>query len=167
MKRKAYPDEFRDQALSKAQARGGRTLAEIANELNLSLGTLKGWIKQQNKAQVLTGHPVALPTHTAASTWSAGERLSALLASHGYKDQALHAWCRENGVFEHQLRQWHHEFCQLGKVTVPTASALREVKQKNDQLERELRRKDKALAEAAALLILQKKFQALWEGEEK
>jgi hypothetical protein len=34
-------------------------------------------------------------------------------------------------------------------------------------LERELRRKDKALAEAAALLVLQKKFQALWEEEEK
>jgi len=45
--------------------------------------------------------------------------------------------------------------------------ALRQAKQKNDQLERQLRRKDKALAEAAALLVLQKKFQALWEGEEK
>ncbi len=30
------------------------------------------------------------------------------------------------------------------------------------ELERQLRRKDKALAEAAALLVLQKKAQALW-----
>ena len=46
-------------------------------------------------------------------------------------------------------------------------TALRHARQKNEQLERELRRKDKALAEAAALLVLQKKFQAMWEAEEK
>ena len=33
------------------------------------------------------------------------------------------------------------------------------------QLERELRRKEKALAEAAALLVLQEKFRALMEEE--
>ncbi len=38
---------------------------------------------------------------------------------------------------------------------------------KHDKLQRELNRKEKALAEAAALLVLQKKYQALWEGEEK
>ena len=32
--------------------------------------------------------------------------------------------------------------------------------------EKEIQRKDKALAEAAALLVLQKKFQALWEDAE-
>jgi hypothetical protein len=44
-------------------------------------------------------------------------------------------------------------------------SAVRELQSKNDLLERQLRRKDKALAEAAALLVLQKKFQALWAHE--
>ena len=46
-------------------------------------------------------------------------------------------------------------------------TALRELQVKHDGLQRELRRKEKALAEAAALLVLQKKFQALWEDEEK
>lgn len=45
--------------------------------------------------------------------------------------------------------------------------ALRELQVKHEGLQRELRRKEKALAEAAALLVLQKKFNALWEGEEK
>ncbi len=43
---------------------------------------------------------------------------------------------------------------------------MRELQTRNDGLQRELRRKEKALAEAAALLVLQKKFQALWEDEE-
>ena len=80
------------------------------------------------------------------------------------KAQALHAWCREKGLFEHQLRQWHQEFCQTGKTAaIPVDNALRQAKQKNEQPERELPRKDKALAEAAALLVLQKKSQALWD----
>ncbi len=168
MKRQNYPTEFKAQALSKAHARGGKTLQEVANELNLSLGTLKGWLQQQNKELALSGLNAPLPEQQPAKTWSAAQRLTALHESHTLQGPALHAWCREKGLFEHQLRQWHQEFCQTGKAaTTPADAALRQARQKSEQLERELRRKDKALAEAAALLVLQKKFQALWEGEEK
>jgi hypothetical protein len=80
----------------------------------------------------------------------------------------LHAWCREKGLFEHQLKAWGEAFCN---ATAPESrearTALREWQVKHDGLQRELRRKEKALAQAAALLVLQKKFQALWEDEEK
>ena len=80
----------------------------------------------------------------------------------------LHAWCREKGLFEHQLKAWGEAFCS---ATAPESrearTALREWQVKHDGLQRELRRKEKALAQAAALLVLQKKFQALWEDEEK
>lgn len=163
MKRKTYPAEFKEQALSKARDRGTKTLQNIADELNLSLGTLKNWLKDSG-----TTNGLVMPTNTLTTTWSAAQRLTALLESHALKDQALHAWCREKGLFEHQLRQWQSEFCKSDRpAATPADAALRQAKQKNDQLERELRRKDKALAEAAALLVLQKKFQALWEDEEK
>ena len=163
MKRNNYSAEFKEQALRKAHERGDKTLQTIANELNLSLGTFKNWLKQSGKS-----HTLALPSNSPATSWNAEQRLVALLDSHHLKDQALHAWCREKGLFEHQLRQWQHEFCQPGKtVATPADAALRQAKQQNEKLERELRRKDKALAEAAALLVLQKKFQALWEAEEK
>lgn len=163
MKRKIYPTEFKEQALSKARERGTKTLQNIADELNVSLGTLKNWLKQSTPTQGLV-----LQAKTPSTTWSAAQRLTALLESHALKDQTLHAWCREKGLFEHQLRQWQVEFCKIDRsAATPADAALRQAKQKNDQLERELRRKDKALAEAAALLVLQKKFQALWEDEEK
>jgi transposase-like protein len=168
MKRQNYSTEFKAQALIQARARADKTLQDVASDLNLSLGTLKSWIKQQNKEDAVRGLAAPLPEQQTASTWSAAQRLTALNESHALQGQALHAWCREKGLFEHQLRQWHQEFCQTGKAAAtPVDSALRQAKQKNEQLERELRRKDKALAEAAALLVLQKKFQALWEGEEK
>lgn len=163
MKRKTYSTEFKEQALKKAHERGPKTLQDIAGELNLSLGTLKNWLKQFDKS-----HEMVVPANTPTLAWSAAQRLTALNESHALKDQALHAWCREKGLFEHQLRQWQREFCQIDKpVTTAADAALRQAKHKSEQLERELRRKDKALAEAAALLVLQKKFQALWEGEEK
>lgn len=165
--RNTHSQEFKEHALSKAQTRGTRTLNDIASELNLPLGTLKGWLKQSTQTRKREKELAVLPTATAASHWSAEQRLSALLQSHGLSGEALHAWCREKGVFEHQLRQWHHDFSQSGKPNNAGDAALRQAKQKNDHLERQLRRKDKALAEAAALLVLQKKFQALWEDEEK
>jgi hypothetical protein len=45
--------------------------------------------------------------------------------------------------------------------------STKELSKENAKLKKELQRKEKALAEAAALLVLQKKFQALWaDGEE-
>ena len=80
----------------------------------------------------------------------------------------LHAWCREKGLFEHQLKQWREAFCSTGEPNAHQAKAeLRELKDRNEQLRRDLRRKDRALAETAALLVLQKKFRALLEDEDK
>ncbi|WP_412033951.1 hypothetical protein, partial [Escherichia coli] len=50
---------------------------------------------------------------------------------------------------------------------IRTDRALRDAKNKLRELEKELKRKDKALAEAAALLILREKFNALWDNSEE
>ena len=92
--------------------------------------------------------------------------LRALHETHGLTGETLHAWCHENGLFAHHLTSWKTAFCAGTKVS-PSTRDTRALKDENDQLKRELTRKDKALAEAAALLILQKKFRALWEGEVK
>jgi hypothetical protein len=79
----------------------------------------------------------------------------------------LNTWCRERGVFIHQLEQWKTDFCSQGdsEDKREEARVLRTLKEENQSLGRELLRKDKALAEAAALLVLQKKFRALLGGE--
>jgi transposase-like protein len=93
--------------------------------------------------------------------------LQALHESHGLTDEALNAWCRQRGLFAHQLAQWKSDFCTLASPRSGSddKQTLRILKAENQRLERELNRKDKALAEAAALLILQKKVRALLAGE--
>ncbi len=168
MQRNRYSTEFKEQALSKARQRGSRTLTSVANELNVSLGSLKGWLKASNQKASGSASLASLPSDTAAQHWSAAQRLQALLESHALLGPDLHAWCREKGLFEHQLKQWREAFCSTTeREPRESKPELRELKVKNEQLQRDLRRKDRALAETAALLVLQKKFQALLEDADK
>ena len=168
MPRNQHTAEFQEQALSKVRTRGKRTLESVATELNMPLGTLKGWLKRSSTDGVGLPHAANPLGDVPAGQWSSAQRLLALQESHALSGSALHAWCREKGLFEHQLKQWRDAFCAPVHTPVVSAAqqrvantALRELQARHDRLQREMRRKDRALAEAAALLVLQKKFQAL------
>jgi transposase-like protein len=163
MKQRKYPAGFKEQALSKVFDRSGeQTVESIAADLNMSKGTLRGWMKAALRDQ---NRP---PTKSVqASDWTPAQRLLALHESHGLGEEALNAWCRERGVFAHDLTRWRSEFCDAaGTSPRGDAEELRQLRLTNLQLQRELTRKDKALAEAAALLVLQKKYRALWAAED-
>ena len=168
MNRNQHSNEFREQALSKVRQRGTRSVRDIAEELNMSAGTLRKWWARSNHTLVEATSTAELPSALAAESWTAPQRLLALQEIHGLSGAALNAWCRERGLFEHQLIAWRDAFCAIAAPESRDAKlALRELQTRHDGLQRELRRKEKALAEAAALLVLQKKFQALWEDEDK
>jgi len=158
--RRQYNESFRQQALEKVYARGSSTINAVADHLNMSHGTLKNWMRaDQNSSPAKAGVRSKRP-----QDWSLAERLQMLMESHGLDEEALNACCREKGIFRHHLAQWQAAF-EAGAAGVNHAE-LRELKDLNKALTRELNRKEKALAEAAALLVLQKKYQALWEGED-
>ena len=163
-KYKRYSAGFKEQALIKVYSRGNnQTIQSVANELNINLTTLKAWMKQSEQD---VNKPVS-PKSKRPEDWSPEERLAALQQSYSLLGEDLNTWCRERGVFIHQLEQWKTDFCSLGETGDQREEAriLRALKAENQSLERELLRKNKALAEAAALLVLQKKFRALLGGE--
>lgn len=159
--RKQYNESFRQQALEKVYTRDSRSIRSVADDLNMSFGTLRNWMKaDKNSSQVKAGQRSKRPTD-----WSLAERLQILMESHGLDEDALNAFCREKGIFRHHIDQWQAAFTAGGSVD--SRSELRELKESNKALTRELNRKEKALAEAAALLVLQKKYQALWEEKDE
>lgn len=158
-----YSAAFKEQAVSKVLSRGSRTVRSVADELNIGIFTLKYWMK----AMVRKDLKVGLQKEKRPQDWSLREQLIALHESHGLQDEALNAWCRERGLFSHHLSSWREAFCEGHKGELEGERVRRSLKDENEQLKRELLRKEKALAEVAALLVLQKKFQALWEGEVK
>lgn len=157
-----YTEAFIEQALVKLFSRGNRTIKSIAEELNVNFYTLKNWMKGKS----VNNLNITATKEKRPQDWCAEEQLVALHETHGLTGEALQAWCRERGLFAHHLTGWKTAFCAEGK-TVSNAQELRMMKGENEQLKRELTRMEKALAEAAALLVLQKKFRALWEGEVK
>ena len=108
------------------------------------------------------------PNAKQSGDWTPADRLLALHETHGLEEEALNAWCRGRGIFAHELTQWRSDCCEaLGSAGPREESEeLRQLRLANQQLQRDLNRKDKALAEAAALLVLQKKYRALWAAED-
>jgi transposase-like protein len=158
--KKIYTKAFRQQALEKVYNRGDRTVQVIAEELNLNPWTLKNWMKLPkervgSRADMITKRP---------QDRSLSERFQLILDSQGKTGETLNAWCREQGIFPHHLQQWRELF-ETGQP--PVGAELRALKVSHQELQRELKRKEKALAEAAALLVLQKKYQALWEEKDE
>jgi hypothetical protein len=106
MQKNQHSPEFIEQALSKVRTRGTRALESVATELNMPLGTLKSWLKRSRSVGAGLPHAPTLPGDTPAAQWTPVQRLLALNESHALVGPALHAWCREKGLFEHQLIQW-------------------------------------------------------------
>lgn len=157
-----YSEEFIEQALVKLLSRGNRSVKSVAQELNVNYHTAKNWLKRGSTAKA----SLVSAKERRPQDWSAQDQLVALHETHGLSGEALQAWCRERGLFAHHLTTWRAAFCETAKAG-PGAREMRNLKDENDQLKRDLLRKEKALSEAAALLILQKKFRALWEDEAK
>lgn len=156
-----YSQSFIEQALVKAFSRDQRSVTAVALDMNMSHHTLRYWMKKKSLAKP----GVSATKEKRPQDWTAEEQLVALHETHGLTGEALHAWCRERGVFVHHLASWNAAFCAGREEAVPGLREMRTLKDEIAKLKRDVVRKDRALAEAAALLILQKKFRALWEDE--
>jgi len=91
--------------------------------------------------------------------------MQALLDTNGMDDGGLGVYLRRTGLHSDPLEAWRKE--AMGALGGGANKGKRTPDQRRvRQLERELRRKDRALAEATALLVLKKKFESLFEDEE-
>ena len=161
----SYSAAFIEQALVKVYSRGSRSIPSIARELHINHETLRSWIKR--KSSTVKEFTPTESKEKRPQDWRVEEQLLALQETYGLSVEEVHSWCRERGLFAHHLASWKAAFCVPVQEVPESTRTLRTLKDENEQLKRELRRKEKALAEAAALLVLQKKFRALWEDEVK
>ena len=100
--------------------------------------------------------------------WSLEERLNMVIACGALNDEAVSELCREKGIYPHHVNQWKLDFAN-GNAKNDGAGKSAETKQLKRELntvKKELNRKEKALAETAALLVLQKKVNEIWGNDE-
>jgi len=157
---KPYPSEFKEQAVQKALTRGSIPLKSVAQALGVGYSTLQTWIREYKKVNTDTDSQ-------RPQDWTRESQFQALLDTAAMGEEQRSQYCREKGIFPHHLETWRLSFIESEKVAVTLDKAqLKTLKEENALLHKEIRRKDKALAETAALLVLQKKFQALWEDRD-
>lgn len=160
-----YPKERREAVLRKMQPPENRSMAEIAEEEGISLGTLYNWRKEARSEGRLFPD-----SDTTPEGWTSADKFAAVLEAAAMNEEQLAEYCRKRGLYPEQVAEWR-EACVMANDTrenrVKSLKAARKDDRKRvKKLEAELRRKDKALAEAAALLVLSKKVAALWGEDE-
>ena len=99
--------------------------------------------------------------------WTAEEKLQVVIEAAAVPEAELGAFLRRQGLHEAQLRQWRQQvLASLGQPSTRGSKKATPEARKLRELERELTRKDKALAETAALLVLKKKAHSIWGDED-
>jgi len=153
-----YGEAFRQRVVARLLPPESAEIGVVSREVGVSVGTLEKW------------REVALTMPARGRAWSASARLDALITVAALDEAGKNAWCREHGIFPCELEAWRASATTaLADPEDVRASpqATRADKKRIKELERELNRKDKALAEAAALLVLSKKVAAIFnKGED-
>lgn len=129
----------------------------VAREVGIAADTLRRW-SEEARSQPARGR-----------TWSAGTRLEAVIATAALPETGKSAWCREQGVYPLEVERWRASAtAALADPEEARASpqATRRDRVRIQELERELLRKERALAETAALLVLSKKVTAIFSRGE-
>jgi len=167
-----YSKRFKAGMVQKLAVPGGPSAGQLAREVGIPQSTLSRWLRQ---AGSFAGDNGAAPPDTPRrpmaakrpQDWTAEEKLQVVIEAAAVPEAELGAFLRGQGLHEAPLRQWRQQVLagleqgstRSSKKSSAEARRLRE-------LERELTRKDKALAETAALLVLKKKARAIWGDED-
>ena len=148
-----YGKKFKERAVARLLPPESSDLSRVSREMGVSIPTLERW---RSEAQ---------STPPRGGAWTAPARLQAVILTAPMDEAQRSAWCREQGIFPSDLRAWQEAATaallhpEEGRAT---PAQTRQTHKRIKELERELRRKDQALAETAALLVLSKKLEAIF-----
>lgn len=155
----AYTVGFREEIIHKVlSADRIDSIFSISKNNGVTTRTIRRWVKRYRQM-------VGANDHLAKN-----DKVNAVLLTINLPFEDKSVFCRKNGILPEELNEWEHELKNI--LSEGAVSALEYSKIKKEELrkqliakDKELERKDKALAEAAALLLLQKKVRDLL-GEE-
>lgn len=165
-----YSESFKRAMVKKMVGPGARTATVLHNECGVPQPTLSRWLREAGKVAVMSDqrdqeNKKQQVERRRPSDWSNEEKLQAVNEAAALSDDELGEFLRRKGLHAAQLNEWRKIILSAlgGK---PSRKADKVEAKRIKELERELRRKDKALAEAAALLVLKKKMEEYWGVED-
>lgn len=172
-----YSDMFKRKMIQRMTGTQALSASALSKKVDVSQATLSKWLRNAGIKTPFAFSNQPFDTLNERNTvpkkrpedWSPEEKLKAVLEAASLSEDKLGAFLRQKGLHETHLQQWRLKMLNgLSDKTkaLKTKRKSPEVKQIKD-LEKEIRRKDKALAETAALLVLKKKVQEIWGDEDE
>lgn len=163
---KHYSEKLKQTMAAKLLMPGGPTALSLSQKTGISQRSLYKWVQHyKNQGIIKMTQESRRP-----QDWSQEERFDAIVTSKALKGAELGVFLRKSGLTSVHLEKWHQEFIHSSKLPMvgrkPKSPGEKELVKEIRVLKRDLHRKDKALAEASALLILKKKAQAIWGNPE-
>lgn len=158
---KKYSIEFKESIIARMLMPNNVSVPELVRETGIPKDTLYSWRSKARKGKT----SVVSNVH---GELSSEEKFNIVLETASLNETELSEYCRRKGLFPQQITVWQENCRQAHAPQTSKAdkTTIRTQKKSIKRLETDLRRKEKALAEAAALLILQKKVRDLWEDLE-
>jgi transposase-like protein len=160
-----YTDTIKARMLRRMLGPKAVSANALAQETGISQSTLSKWLRETGSFRAMAGRnekkeaDVDTPARR-PQNWAPKEKLRAVVDTSELDGEALGEYLREHGIHREQLDQWRAD--AESALEKPRARRSSADTKRIKELERELRHKEKALAETAALLVLRKKLNALW-----
>lgn len=170
--RARFTQAFKIQAVEKALERASDvSLKEMADNLGVGQSTLGKWIGLTQKQQLEPTQNTEVTSMTKSKRpqdWNAEDRLNMVINCAALDEEKTNELCREKGIFPHHIKQWKQDFIDRSAITEKAniRADNKALRKDNKALQKEINRKDKALAETAAIIVLQKKVNAIWGNDE-
>jgi transposase len=158
-----YAKEKKEHALAWMGAPQNKPVPEVSKLTGIPEATLYLWRKQaRSEGRAVPGDGQN------PERWSAADKFAVVLETAPLAEAELAEYCRRKGLFVEQIRRWREEVqAALASGDNGRAAERAQDKKRIRELEKDLRRKEKALAETAALLVLSRKYEALrTDGED-
>ncbi len=156
---KRFSEEFKDSIIQKSLLPGGPTLVSLAQQHDLPVSTVYGW-KQKYAKQ--TGM-------SKSNKWTPEKKLEAIIQTASMNENELGEFLRKNGLHSSDLEQWKKDFYTSQKATGRPKKdpEMAKLEANEKRLKKDLRRKEKALAEMSARVVLLKKSREIFGGDEE
>ncbi|RYZ91469.1 MAG: IS3 family transposase [Proteobacteria bacterium] len=149
----SYSKEFRDSIVSKIVNRRNQSVSEVCEAEGINQYTAANWLRSATMP--------AMKKKNRSRKWTAKQKLKAISETLTATETEVGTYLRKEGLHSHELSEWQEQALaslESSSKAQPSREEFNKLQEELKRLEREVLRKDKALAEASALLILQKKI---------
>ena len=160
-----YSKEIKESIIKRMMPPKNEAISQISGELGITEATLYKWRKEARAAGKATPGD-----GQGSEQWKSEDKFLIVLETYSMNSAELAEYCRKKGLYKEQIEVWRDSCLnangQVSNLTKQLNQELKEERKRSKTLEKDLLKKEKALAEAAAILLLRKKAQAIWGDQE-